>query len=271
MTPAKVRKFQKTIWDYYRKNMRMFPWRETSDSYSILVSEIMLQQTQAGRVVDKYLQFLEAFPTFQALAEAPVSAVIVMWQGLGYNRRALSLQKLAKEVVNNHAGVLPRSYEQLIRLPGVGPATAAAIMAFAYNSPALYLETNVRSVYIHYFFPDKEKVADAELISLIQETHDIKNPREWNWAVLDYGNFLKKTMNPSRKSAAYKKQSPFKGSRRQLRGQIISLLTQHKALTEKQLRTLLPFVPTLLYECLLSLEKDGFIVRAGELPVFSLS
>jgi len=144
--------FQNKIRLFFNKNYRIFPWRETSKSYNILVSEIMLQQTQTFRVMGKYEAFIDAFPDFAALAGAQLNTVLSLWQGLGYNRRALSLKKTAEIVVSNFHGTLPDSYEELISLPGIGKATAGSILAFAFNKPIPFIETNIRRVYIHFFF-----------------------------------------------------------------------------------------------------------------------
>jgi A/G-specific adenine glycosylase len=186
----------------------------------------MLQQTQVDRVIPKYEAFLKRFPSFKKLADASVADVLREWQGLGYNRRALSLKRTAEGVMQQHGGSLPSSYEELIELPGIGPYTAGALRAFIWNQPEVFIETNIRTVYIHHFFPMK-KVGDDELRPLIEKTLDTEHPREWYYALMDYGAHLKKSVgNASRGSAHYKKQSPFKGSRRQLRGAILRELME---------------------------------------------
>lgn len=208
------------------------PWRPPAlkikrgkaDPYHILVSEVMLQQTQVARVIDFYPRFLKTFPTIKSLAEAPLSHVLQLWQGLGYNRRALMLQRAAQVVMQRYAGMMPTKYEALLELPGVGPSTAAGIMNFAYNQPAPYLETNVRTVYLHFFFDDAscKAIDDKEILPLVIKTMDKENPREWFYALLDYGVMLKKTVgNLNRKSKTYTKQSPFEGSARQARAKAL--------------------------------------------------
>ncbi len=228
LTKQQVHTFQKTVLNYYKKNQRSFPWRKRSNTpYEILVSEIMLQQTQADRVVPKYHAFLTAFPNFKQLSTAAFTAVIRHWQGLGYNRRALNLHKCAQHVTQEYAGRLPRTTEQLCALPGIGPYTAAAIQAFAFNMPAVVIETNIRTVYIHHFFEDQYNITDAQLLPLIKQTIDHTNPRQWYAALMDYGAHIKKTVgNKSRQSKKYTKQSTFKGSNREARGVIIKLLSQ---------------------------------------------
>ena len=222
------KQFIKTVWDFYHLNGRHdLPWRKTKDPYKIVVSELMLQQTQVARVLPKYKEFLKKFPTVSSLAPAPLGEVLKAWQGLGYNRRAKFLWQAAKAVVNEHKGKWPNTYTQLQTLPGIGSYTAGAVMNFAYNSPVALIETNVRTVHIHHFFKDAENISDKELLPIIERTLDETNPREWNWALMDYGSHLKTTVgNASKKSKAYKKQSNFKESNRYIRGAILRALTQ---------------------------------------------
>lgn len=203
------------------------PWRKNKDPYRVLVSELMLQQTQVARVVPKYKAFLKSFPTVSVLARASLADVLKAWQGLGYNRRAKFLHRLAQTVVQEYGGVLPQDEKVLRLLPGIGPATAAAIRAFAFDLPSTYLETNVRAVFLHYFCEGKTGVPDSELLPYITDAARGQSPREWNWALLDYGAWLKtQVVNPTRSSKHYTKQSKFQGSRRQLRGQILRLLSK---------------------------------------------
>ena len=163
LSPSAVRTFRKTIYDYYRTDGRDLPWRKTTDPYRILVSEVMLQQTQVERVIGKYGEFLAAFPDFQSLAEAPLPRLLRLWQGMGYNRRALMLRLLAQKIIGEHRGRMPSDPEILIGLPGIGPYTQGAIMAFAFNKPVVFLDTNIRRVYIDAFFPAREKIRDEEI------------------------------------------------------------------------------------------------------------
>ena len=226
-----LREFIEIVWDFYHKNSRDLPWRHVDgndqiDPYKILVSEIMLQQTQAQRVIPKYLDFLRVFPDVQSLAAAPLEAVLLPWSGLGYNRRAKFLWQAAQTVVNDFDGQGPASDSELTSLPGVGVNTARAVLAYAYNQPVTFVETNIRTVYIHHFFQGAEAVHDKELLPFIVDTVDHEHPREWYWALMDYGTFLKKTVgNGSRYSTHYVKQSKFEGSKRQIRGRVIKLLT----------------------------------------------
>ncbi len=225
LTSGEACAFRRTVYAYYRRCNRRLPWRGRKDPYGILVSEFMLQQTQAKRVAGYYPAFLRAFPSFRALAQAELREVLRAWQGLGYNRRALLLQRLAREVIERHGGRLPVSAEELIKLPGIGKATAGALLAFAFNKPAVFIETNIRSVFLHHFFPRQNNVSDADLLPLVSSTLDTKNPRRWYWALMDYGVFLKKKYaNPSRRSAHHARQVPFEGSDRQLRGKLTRML-----------------------------------------------
>lgn len=228
---SKLKTFQKKIWDYYKEHGRPFAWRETVDPYKIVVSEVMLQQTQTYRVAPKYEFFIQKFPTFQALASASLQEVLAAWQGLGYNRRGLYLHKLAKIIVADYNGVLPDDPAILVMLPGIGKATASSICAFAFNQPTVFIETNIRAVYIHFFFQHTGQVHDKDIFPLIEQSVDKKEPRLWYYALMDYGVMLKKKhKNPSRKSKHHIVQSKFEGSDRQIRGRIIKFLTSYGAM-----------------------------------------
>ena len=234
--------FRKIVITHYKRNGRhALPWRHTQNPYHILVSEVMLQQTQVERVIPKYEAFLKAFPTVEALAYASLQAVLALWVGLGYNRRAKFLKATAEAVVAA-GGVFPVTKAELEKLPGVGPYTAGALMAFAYNKPVTIIETNIRTVYIHHYFKDtKGTVSDTELLKLIESTLPKSNYREWYYALMDYGAHLKKEFGSNNKrSKSYTKQSTFAGSDRQIRGAIVRTLTPlTKAITEEKLSGLL--------------------------------
>ena len=239
LTEKDVTLFQRAVYGFFRHGRRNFPWRRTNNPYHILVSEIMLQQTQAPRVVEKYKSFIKKFPSVAKLAVAPTRVVLKEWSGLGYNRRALMLQQAARMIVHDHRGVVPRKVDELKKLRGVGEYTAKAVSVFAFNQPEVLIETNVRSVFIHHFFPKRKKVSDKELLPLIAQTVDIKNPRQWYSALMDYGTHLKKEHgNPSRKSLHYIRQKAFIGSDRQVRGAIVRLLTKKRSATERELLAL---------------------------------
>lgn len=226
-----IKDFQEEVWDYYAKHGRNdLLWRQSDpdgsyDPYKIMVSEVMLQQTQVRRVTAKYREFLEIFPTIADLSQATFADVLKVWSGLGYNRRAKFLLEAAKDVKKNYDGHLPQNKEELVQLPGIGPNTAAAILVYAYNQPHTFIETNIRSVFIHHFFSDADQVSDNELLPIVEQAVDTENPRKWYWALMDYGTYLKTVIsNPSRRSRHYTRQSKFEGSIRQLRARILKLL-----------------------------------------------
>ena len=224
---------------------RDLPWRRTYDPYAIWISEVMLQQTQVSRVDGRWQRWLEHFPTVDALAAAAPSDVLEEWQGLGYNRRALAVHRAA-QAISEAGGVFPQDQKELVKLPGIGPATAAGIRAFAFNLHGVYLETNVRTVFLHELYPQAEGVPDSELIHLVELTCPASvsiaagtatanavtvelTPRSWYYALLDYGAYLKKTIpNPSRRSKSHVKQSRFEGSHRQKRAELLRVLLAHK-------------------------------------------
>lgn len=262
-----IDQFQNYLLRWFTRHGRHeLPWRQSYHPYHVLVSELMLQQTQVDRVIPKFLDFISALPTIQKLAQAPTSQVITLWQGLGYNRRALNLQKTARKVTTDFNGEIPQSIQKLESLPGIGPYTASAVRAFAFNQPTVVIETNIRAVYIHHFFPQKTKVADEELLPLIQQTLPTDNPREWYGALMDYGSYLKKVLpNPSRRSKMHTKQSRFKGSNRQLRGSILREVSEQETVFGHELLTNLPekkhFSHQQIKKVIATLVEEGFLVE----------
>lgn len=231
------KEFVESVWEHYENHGRHdLPWRSTSDPYRILVSEMMLQQTQVERVIPKYLVFLKEFPTARRLATASLSEVLRAWQGLGYNRRAKFLWQAAQYVTNELRGKWPEDEPGLRCLPGVGPYTASAIMAFVHNAPVVLIETNVRQVFLYHFFKSKASVHDTDILKLVEETLPVNSVRAWYAALMDYGSYLKQEYgNINHQSKHYVKQSKFHGSDRQIRGAIIKLLTENTNLTKVQL------------------------------------
>lgn len=265
LTIRQIAEFRNTVYRHYSEKGRDLPWRRTHDPYRILVSEIMLQQTQVDRVIDKYEQFLAFFPDFRSLAEASLRAVLSAWQGLWYNRRALALQRTAQRVVTEYEGELPDSPEELQKLPGVGPATAGALAAFAFERPAVFIETNIRRVFLHFFFAGKAGVQDREIAPLVDQTLDRERIREWYYALMDYGAMQKKVeQNPNRRSAHYHRQAPFHDSDRQVRGLILKILLESPDLAEKDLVKAVgkrgPRVRTITGR----LVEEGLLERTGE-------
>jgi len=260
-----VHRFRGTVYGYYRDRARALPWRKTNDPYKILISEVMLQQTQVARVIGKYEGFIRAFPDIESLARASLHQILTVWQGLGYNRRALALKRAAQIVVAHYGGRIPSSIESLKALPGIGSVTAHAICAFAFNEPTVFIETNIRTVFIHHFFENASDINDKEILPLVARTLDHANPRIWYYALMDYGVALKKRHgNPSRRSARYRRQSPFEGSNRQIRGMILQTLLETSGLSEDMLVKRLPFGAEAVRWSLKQLEKDGLTLKRGD-------
>jgi A/G-specific adenine glycosylase len=257
--------FRKLIWDFYGKQGRSFPWRNCRDPWLILISEMMLQQTQTSRVEAKWSVFAEAFPAPAVMAGASLSEVLRLWSGLGYNRRALALKSIADRVAAGD-GRLPDSYDGLISLPMIGPYTAKAVLAFAYNRPVVCIETNIRRVFLHHFFPGETGVSDSGILPLIEETLERENPREWYYALMDYGAALpRQVTNPNRRSAHYSRQAPFQGSNRQKRGALLRELTRRsgEALSASSLAPAAQIDADTAKGILDSLVREGFACESG--------
>ena len=225
-TPAiPFAEFRRIIYSAYEKDGRSFPWKENTEPWGILVSELMLHQTQAERVVPYWKRWMKKWPSPAALAEAQLEEILREWSGLGYNRRAKYLKECALIIGRDFKGMVPNTPEVLVKLPGIGPYTAGAIACFAYNYPSVFIETNIRRVMLHFFFTGREGISDKEIIPIVDKTLDRENPRKWYWALMDYGAVLKKlTVNPNRRSAHYSRQSSFEGSIRKIRGSLIRSL-----------------------------------------------
>ena len=264
LTPYVVSIFQGFIWHYYREHGRTFPWRETQNPYYILVSEVMLQQTQTSRVMNKYPEFVATFPDFFALEKAPLRQVLQVWQGLGYNRRALALQQTARKVITQFNGQLPDDPEVLLQFPGIGQYTAAAVATFAFNRPIAFIETNIREVVFHYFFDKLERISDHEILPLVKLTIDMKNPREWYYALFDYGTMLKRQGKAIPK-VKLRKQSCFRGSNRELRGNIIGHLVKRESIAMQDLIDILNQNGERVRQIILELQNEGLIQTTGDL------
>lgn len=272
---ADEQRFVEMVWREGRRLYRDLPWRSIDDPYAVLVSEVMLQQTQVSRVEKYWDRFLKLFPTLDALASAETSLVLESWQGLGYNRRALMLKRCAEICSCELGGKLPATYEELLRLPGIGKATAGGVCAFAYRKPAVYLETNVRTVFIHELFADREVVSDKEIEPLVERTCSLDDPRGWYYALLDYGAHLKSTtVNPSRRSRHHVVQSKFEGSRRQKRAELVRFMIANRSATFGELHEALVLFertqdrpepdPALVRSIVDDLVKEGFFALEGE-------
>ena len=264
--PVDITSFTSAVWRYYAKNKRDgLAWRKDTSPYSIVVSEIMLQQTQVARVEDFYDKWMKKFPNWETLARAKLSEVLVLWKGLGYNRRAKFLHECAKEVMNTHGGIFPNDEEEVRALPGIGVYTTSAILAFAYDKRQSLIETNTRTAVIYHFFKEEKKVSDKEIAMVLDAcfkpgTKAYKNPREWNWALFDYGSHLKKTVgNLNRKSKSYKKQSRFEGSDRQIRSGIVHFLSSDGPKSRESIIEASGTDSTRVGAQITALEKEGMI------------
>lgn len=271
---AAIVAFVRRVAEHGERLYRDFPWRHAHDPYEILISEVMLQQTQVSRVVPYYERWLADFPTLDALAAAPLEVVLRAWQGLGYNRRAVCLKKLAEQLASQtppgEAPQLPRSQEELLELSGIGPTTVAGVRAFAWGEPDAYLETNVRAVFLHELFADRTDVPDREVAPLVAAAataaHELGiDARTWNYALLDYGTYLKRTVpNPSRRSAHHTRQSPFEGSRRQKRARLLRVVMDAPGLGTAELAGELNMTPAETLELLEALRDEGFVFEERE-------
>src|SRR3989338_6335145 len=269
-TRQEVVRFHKIVLDYYQKHRRDLPWRPptlplrkdgTADPYAILVSEVMLQQTQVERVTLKFLEWMRKFPTPESLAKASLGDVLKLWQGLGYNRRALNLKRAAEMIVKEYGGEVPRDIEKIDALPGVGPYTAGAIAAFAFDIPSAFIETNIRTVYLHFFFKGKREVRDEEILEAVGKTLPRKNIRDWYYALMDYGVMLKHTVgNQNARSSEYAKQSAFKGSRREVRGEILRKATERRTVSPREIAASGGHG---VQDIFAELVREGFLKRKG--------
>jgi A/G-specific adenine glycosylase len=267
-----INKFQEKILTWYGLHQRDLPWREVPfdtslqrrDPYKILVSEIMLQQTQVNRVIPKFDAWLKTFPTVFVLAKAPTSEVLALWSGLGYNRRALNLKKTAVIVSVKYGGVFPQTEKELMSLPGIGQYTARAVLCFAFDQQVAVVDTNVRKVILTEVLKETDETNETKGPKEIAELAERLLPKgkayEWNQALMDYASaVLKKEKIP------VTKQSKFHGSRRYYRGQILKVLLEKKIVAIKDLGILIKndyasadkqWLEVLLRE----MTQEGFIV-----------
>jgi len=261
LTQGEIKKFQRYIFVWWEKNKRDLPWRHTHDPYKILVSEIMLQQTQVSRVLPKYDEFLTAFPDVFSLAKASSAEVLRAWKGMGYNRRALYLKKAAQMIVDVHRGMFPKEEQSLLKLPGLGIYTARALLVFANKENVAMVDTNIRQIITHFFFND---IPQKEF--LIGEVADQLLPTgkswEWHQALMDYGSEELKTLNLKIKNG--KPQKPFKESNRFYRGKVMDKLREHQMkefVLLKEFGDIYDKPEDFLLGILEGLVKDGLVVR----------
>ncbi len=265
LSPSAAAAFRRVVYAHFAKEGRALPWRKKVTPYGTFVSEIMLQQTQAPRVAEFFPRFVRRFPNWKRLAEASLKEVLTAWRGLGYNRRARFLHAAAERVTAEFKGRLPDDPALLVTLSGVGKATAASIAAFGFNRPTVFIETNIRAVFIHHFFGGREGVTDAELLPLVERALDQKNPRRWYSALMDYGTALKRLHNnPARRSAHHPRQSKFEGSARQARGALLKLLLESGGgMTVSALAQIIALDEERTAARLASLLKDGLVKKRG--------
>lgn len=258
--PGETASFRAAVAEHYLAHRRDMPWRETRDPYAVFVSEVMLQQTQVSRVLPKYEEWLASFPDFEALAAAPLAMVLEAWSGLGYNRRAVAIKRSAEIVIREHGGELPRDPSVLATLPGIGAATACAVVTYAYGEFAPFIETNVRATVLHHFFADADGVTDRELAPIVEATWDRDDPRSWGYALMDYGSWLKREFpNPSRRSMHHTRQSQFEGSDRQARGAFLRSLMRNGAAPADVLADGAGVDLARGERLLIDLEREGFV------------
>lgn len=265
--------FQSQLLQWYEQYKRDdLPWRRTKKQhvppYEIFISEIMLQQTQVLRVRDKFPKFISVFPTLHHLAKAPLATVLREWQGMGYNRRGLYLKQCAEEIIKKFDGDIPSDPLLLETLPGIGPYTSGAISCFAFNRPTVFLDTNIRKLFIYYFFTDcsaQQKISDKEIIPIAKRLLYKKNPRVWNYALMDYGALLLSGKSELLSRAkSYHKQSSFLGSNRFFRSQIVQYLLKRQHASFNELQKICPhdISPLLINLC-----KEG-LIRESQPHVF---
>ena len=253
--------FSETVWQYYREHPRHFSWRTDPTPYRVLVSEMMLQQTQTARIETRFPSFLKRFPTLEALATSSLSMVLSEWQGLGYNRRGKYLFETARAIHGQYAGIVPKDPAVLRNLPGIGAYTAASIPCFAYNLPTVFIETNIRTVYLHHFFCEVRDVDDKDILSLIARDVDPTHPREWYYALMDYGVHLKATVGSlNHQSKHYRQQSKFAGSNREVRATLLKHLL-HRPHTLEQLQACFPPSEKRVVSNLQSLVREGLLIQ----------
>jgi A/G-specific adenine glycosylase len=261
--PVDIAEFRTLVLTHYEKSGRVFPWRG-AEPWGVMVSEFMLQQTQTMRVIPYYGRWMKRWPNPKALAEASMEEALREWSGLGYNRRCKFLKNSAALIASEMGGMVPDTPALLLPLPGVGPYIAGAVSCFAYNYPAVFIETNIRSAVIHFFFPDRRDVRDDEITPILEAALLRENPRLWYYALMDYGAALKKLVpNPGRRSAAYVRQSPFAGSFREARGKVLRTLVSAGPLYAEKIGAASGLDDGELYRVLDVLEKESMVAEEG--------
>lgn len=282
--------------NWFSETARDLPWRRVRDPYRILVAEVMLQQTQVDRALPKYEAFIERFPTLQALADAPAAEVIRMWAGLGYNRRAVNLQRAARAIIERYGGVFPRDVATLVTLPGIGPYTAGAVACFAFEQDAAFMDTNIRRVLRRVFTDPAETVSERALLELARAALPAGRGWAWNQALMELGSLVctagapacwrcplrdqcrdyaarrnsaeQLAATPARKRLAERRERPFVGSNRYFRGRVVAALRALPpgatlALDDLGLQVRPEYTPddeAWLTALIRGLERDGLVV-----------
>lgn len=299
--PERAGRVQTRLLAWYRAQRRDLPWRHTRDPYRILVSEVMLQQTQVERVIPKYHEFLERFPTLEALASAPAAEVIRVWSGLGYNRRAVNLQRAAQAVVERHGGVMPRDLDALQALPGIGRYTAGAVACFAFEQDVGFFDTNIRRVLHRLAFgPElpERRAGDRELQALADRLVPHGEGYDWNQGLMEFGAVqctarkpacltcplqtdcrafpaIQSALAAAEKRAPGRKREPaYAGSTRFYRGRLVAAL---RSLPDGEAADLASLGPRVrddfqpehlpwLYDLVRGLQQDGLAAVAEDSP-----
>jgi A/G-specific adenine glycosylase len=251
-----IRNFQKKIFAWWMENKRSLPWRKTTDPYYILIAEIMLQQTQVNRSIEKYLEFIEEFPSLEKLASAPISSVLKIWSGLGYNRRALWLQEAAKQIVELKE--FPKTQEELQKLKGIGPYTSRSILIFAFHYEIATVDTNIRRILIAEKFAEEE-TKEKELFIIAQKLLPKGRARDWHNALMDYGSLVltaaKTGIKPKTTNSEKSKES------RRYRGLIVKYLTSYSKVKKEQIVKDCNIPEEKVNDILLGLIADGLVVK----------
>jgi len=219
---ARISAFQDMIFLWWQEHKRDLPWRKTRDPYRILVSEVMLQQTQVSRVLPKYDEFLRVFSDVNALSQASTAQVLRLWHGMGYNRRALYLKKTAETVRDMYGGIFPEDEQSLTKLPGLGRYTARAILVFAYEKDVAMVDTNIRQIITHFFYKGKQQ-REKTILDMADTLFPRGRSWEWHQALMDYGALEMSRVRGKRVSVG-RKQAPFRDSNRYYRGRVIDVL-----------------------------------------------
>ena len=254
--PGEIRTARRALLAWFAGQGPDYPWRRTEDdAYAVLVSEVMLQQTQASRVVEAFPRFMARFPTVLELADATRADVVRAWAGMGYNRRAVALHEAARTIVRDHRGAVPRAPETLRALPGVGSYTAAAVASIAYGVPIATVDTNVRKVVARLDHgAERDEITAAQAADAAASWLDRRRPGDWNQALMTLGRAVCRTRPlcdvcplaaPCRfrasgraGRASVRPPPPFEGSIRQVRGVVVDVLRTHPSITLGRLSAL---------------------------------